>query len=111
MAGVEADADARVPAEAAQQIGQLLEAVAQRRALAGRVLEQHHRPAAAPGPQQARDRRRDGGQARFLRARRVGTGVEDDAEQAERLRPVDFFAERGNGAGAQPRFVVARLIR
>ena len=50
MTGVEADADARRAVEVLDDRGQVLEPMAERPALPGRVLEQHHRLAPRRAP-------------------------------------------------------------
>lgn len=101
MARVEADADARVAVEPLEEAGEVLEVVADRRALTGRALEQHACRAAAP---RAQDRSETGGDAiegRGLARRAACAGVQHDAEQPERLGPIDLVGQRRARGGSQ----------
>ena len=76
---------------------ELLERAAQRRALASRVLEQHHRLSAPPPPQQRDERFGNQRQTVGFVARRVAARMQDDAEQSERFGAIDLVAHRVDG--------------
>jgi hypothetical protein len=94
VTGVEADADAAVIVRLGDDRGELLERRPQRRALAGGILEQHHRLAAAARAQQLDQRTGDQRQTVGLVADGVGAGMQHDPEQSERLGAIDFVAHR-----------------
>ncbi len=79
---------------------EVLEAVAEVVALAGRVLEQDHRLAAAARLKKLRDAGGDARQAFGLVGR---ARMHDEPEQAEAFRPIELLAERGERLLAQHR--------
>jgi hypothetical protein len=71
----------------------VLEAVAQRPPLAGGVFQQHHRPASRPRPERQPDGIGDQPQRVGFSARRARAGVNDDAEQAQRVGALELVEE------------------
>src|SRR5262252_7968644 len=90
MARVEAHADAWMVVHLRDDRRELLEGGAKRGSLARRLLQQHHRLAAAPRPQQLEQRLSD--QCETVRGVAVGVApwMKDDAEQAERFRTIEL---------------------
>ena len=109
VAGVEAHAGARRSVEVLDDGGQVLEAMPDRPALAGGVLEQHHRPAAAAGRgTRCRDGIGDETQRVVHRSRRARAGMQHHAEQSQRVRAIELIDERGNRQLAQRRVLSSR---
>jgi hypothetical protein len=92
MARVEAYADAAVVVHLRDDRGELFERGAERRALAGGVLEQDHRPATSPRDQQLEERLRDQAQAVGFAAGGIAARVQHDAQQAEGFGAIDLVA-------------------
>ena len=101
MAGVEADAEPRRAAEQVDDLGEVLEAMPEIRALAGGVLEQDPRPAVGPRRQDLGEAVGDQLQPALLGPRRVGAGVHHQAVQSERLGAIELVAERVDRSPAQ----------
>src|SRR6185436_794801 len=76
-----------------EDLGDLLEAVAQTRALAGGDLQQRPRAAAARAAQDVIEAARDAGQARLLAGAHVGPGMHDRVRYAEGVAPPQLLHE------------------
>src|ERR1041385_164686 len=94
MALIEADADARRPAEQIDDLREMFEPVAEIGALAGRVFEEQPRPAAWPRREDLGEAVRDQPQTTRLRSRRIRPRMHDEAVESERFGAVQLLAER-----------------
>ena len=103
MAGVEAHAKPRVPVRFREDGGQVLEPGANRRPLAGGLLEQHHRASAGAVRQQFDQRLGDQARSVGFGPLRVAAGMQDDTEEAERLGAVHLVPHRLDRLPAQRR--------
>ena len=96
MAGVEADADPALHFHQPDDRRELLERRAERRALARRVLQNHHRPAAPALAQERVERFGDQREPVGLAAVRIAARMQDDAEQPQRFGAIDLVAHCGD---------------
>src|SRR5687768_2741400 len=101
VARVQANADTGRAVEMAEDSRQMLEAVADRPALPRRMLEQHHRLFARPRLERRANRLGNEPERVLLAARCAGSGMDDDAEQPERVRAIEFVDERRDRLLAQ----------
>ena len=101
MAGIEAHADAARAIQLADDGRQMLEAVTQRASLPRGVLEQRHRLTPRPRPERRADSVCNQRESLGLRALGARAGVDDDAEEPERVRAVQLVDEGGNRLRAE----------
>src|SRR5579859_4263768 len=83
--------------------GQLLERRAQRSALTGGLLEKNHRAPASPCVEQLEYCRGDERESLRFTTRRVTAGMEDDAQQAKRLRSIELVTHGVDRLPSKPR--------
>jgi hypothetical protein len=93
MAGVETHAHARRAVQVVDDRGQMFEAVSESSSLARGVFKQHHRAPAWPCGKRVTDRRGDEPQRVLIAARRARAGMDDDAEEAERVGAIELVDE------------------
>ena len=74
--------------------GQMLEAMAERAALPGGVLEQHHRLPARPRFERLADGVRNQPQPLVFRPSGTRSGMNDDAQQAQGVGTIQFIDKR-----------------
>src|SRR6185503_4414067 len=103
VAGVEADAEPRRAAEQVDDLGEVLEAMPEVRALASGVLEQDPRAAAGSRRQDLGKAVGNQPQSARLGPRRVGARVHYQAIESERLGAIELVAERVDRSPAQRR--------
>ena len=101
MAGVEAHTQSSRAVERRHDRGEVLEAVTEDRALARGVLQKELRGARGVRREYRADALGDSPKPFILGARRVGTGMEHDSDQSERIRPPKLLDQRIDRALSQ----------
>ena len=91
MTGIEADAHSRRAAKSIDDVGEMFEAISERASLPRRMLQQHHRGHVRSASEREAERFCHEREGVNLAAGCAGARVEDDAEQAQRVRAVDFI--------------------
>ena len=93
MAGVETHADAGGALQVSDERGQVFESIPERPPLTRRVLEQDERLASRPRLEGLPDGIGNQSQPALLGAGGAGAWMDHDAQQAERLRPIELVDE------------------
>ena len=101
MARIEADPDARRPAEVTDDRRQVFESIAEGPPLARRVLEDDHRAASRPRGERLANRICNEAKCVLLGARRARARMKDHTEQPQCVGAIELVDERGDGLGAQ----------
>ena len=94
MTGIDANTDARRSVQAIDDLGEVLEPVAEIRALTGRVLQQYPGLYVGTFGKELTQGFGDQPETIGLRAAGVRTGVHDEAVQTKRIGAIQFLAQR-----------------